>query len=188
MNIVDKVERIVKDDIEKYKLEAEDHYDFWKEHIGYVYKEAINLANLYKADEEIVRLGALLHDIALIRKVGSREDHHINGRDITNQILTELNYPDDKKERVKQCVYHHRSSKNATNIEEICVADADILAHFDNIPMLFQSIFVRKKVPLGDAKDAMREAFKKDYLDLSEHTKKMFKSRYQEICKIVLGE
>ena len=29
---------------------------------------------------EIVKLGALLHDIALICKVGDRKDHHINGK------------------------------------------------------------------------------------------------------------
>ena len=28
---------------------------------------------------EIVSLGALLHDIALINRVGDRKDHHING-------------------------------------------------------------------------------------------------------------
>ena len=188
MDIVEKVEMIVKKDIATYKENSEDHYDFWKEHIGYVYKEAILLAKKYRADEEVVRLGALLHDIALIRKVGSREDHHVNGETIAQEILTDLSYPEDKMKRVLKCVFNHRSSKNATSLEEMCVADADILAHFDNIPMLFQSAFVRHKISLGEAKDWMRDALSHDFNDLSEHTKKEFKGQYQLICKIVLGE
>ena len=187
-NIVKKVEEIIKRDSLSYQEQAVDHYDFWGEHIKYVYNEAIALAEKYKADSEIVRLGALLHDIALVRKVGDRADHHTNGRIIAEEILTELKYPEDKKEKVLGCVEHHRSSKNAMNLEELCVADADILAHFDNIPMLFHSMFTRKGVSLKDSRDYMRETFKKDFQDLSEHTKKEFKGRYKEICKTVLGD
>lgn len=187
-NIIKRVEEIVKRDSLAYQEKAADHYDFWGEHVQYVYREAINLAGKYNADLEIVKLGALLHDIALIRKVGDRADHHINGKILADQILTELKYPEDKKEKVLGCVEHHRSSKNAMNLEELCVADADILAHFDNIPMLFHSMFVRGGVSLKDGKNKMRETFKKDYQDLSEHTKKEFKDKYREICKIVLGD
>lgn len=188
MDIVSQVESLVKNDILECKKNAEDHYDFWEEHIRYVYEEAIDLAKRYHADEEVVRLGALLHDIALIRMVGTKENHHITGRDIANQVLTSYGYPKDKKERVLKCVFHHRSSRNATSLEELCVADADILAHFDNIPMLFHSAFTRRGVPLNEIKEYMKKAFQKDFNDLSEHTKKEFKGRYQIICKIVLGE
>lgn len=188
MDIIEEIEKIVKNDILEYKKNAEDHYDFWEEHIQFVYKEAILLAKKYHADEEIVRLGALLHDIALIRKVGTREEHHARGRDIADEILTSFHYPDKQKERVLKCVYNHRSSKNATSLEELCVADADILAHFDNIPMLFHSAYTRKGVSLGEIRSYMREVFQKDFNDLSEHTKKDFKKDYQLICKIVLGE
>ena len=49
---------------EEYKNNSKDKYDFWNEHIKFVYEEAINLAGIYNADLEIVSLGALLHDIA----------------------------------------------------------------------------------------------------------------------------
>lgn len=188
MNYIELIEKEVKEKIEEYKLNAEDNYDFWNEHIKYVYEESMRLAKIYNADIEIVSLGALLHDIALIFKVGDRKDHHINGKVLANEILDKYSYPKDKKEKVLGCVYNHRSSKNATNIEELCVADADILAHFRNVPMLFNSAFNRNNVSLNEVRQWMQEAFEKDYNDLSDKAKEIFKEEYKQIWKIVLGE
>lgn len=188
MSIIDRVKEYVLKQINEYKENSNDHYDFWNEHIKYVYKESINLAKEYNADLEIVSLGALLHDIALINKIGDRKDHHINGKIISKEILEKFNYNDEKLNRVLKCVYNHRSSKNAETIEELCVADADILAHFDNIPMLFNSAFVRSNIPLSEIRNWMKECFEKDYNDLSDRTKIKFKEKYEDICKIVLGD
>lgn len=188
MEIICLIEKEVKEKINEYKLNSEDHYDFWNEHIKYVYEESKNLAKMYNADIEIVSLGALLHDIALICKIGDRKDHHINGKIMADQILTKYNYSTAKKERVLNCVYNHRSSKNATTIEELCVADADILAHFDNIPMLFNSAFNRNNIELRDVRNWMKECFEKDYNDLSDKTKEIFNDKYKLICEIVLDE
>lgn len=187
MNIIEEVENYVKRQIEEYKNNSEDYYDFWNEHIKYVYEESLDLADKYKADKEIVALGALLHDIALINKVGARKDHHINGEIIAGEVLTSLGYDEDKKERVLKCVYNHRSSKNATNIEELCVCDADILAHFDNIPMII-NLAHKNSVKPEEMKDWMKGAFEKDYNDLSEQTKIEFYERYKELCKNIIGE
>ena len=188
MNIIDNVLEIVKKDILKYKNEALDHYDFWNEHIKYVYEESISLAKKYGADVEIVSLGAFLHDIALIRKVGSREDHHINGKMIAEEILNSLYYPEDKRNRVLNCVYNHRSSKNANTLEERCVADADVLAHFDNVLMLIYSLIVRGNAELSELRRKMKEVLIKDYNDLSDETKKDYYDKFKNIYLIVVGE
>jgi len=188
MNIIDEVKEYVLKRIEDYKANSDDHYDFWNEHVKYVYEESINLAEKYEADIEIVSIGALLHDIALINKIGDRKDHHINGEKIAKDILEKFSYDKNKISRVLKCVYNHRSSKNANTIEETCVADADILAHFDNIPMLFNSAFVRNKVSLNEIRGWMKNTFEKDYNDLSDRTKEIFKEKYNQICKIVLKD
>lgn len=188
MNIIECIKKDIINLSEEYKNNSIDNYDFWNEHVKYVHEEAIELANRYNADLEIVSLGALLHDIALIKKVGTREKHHVNGKIIAQEILNNYNYPKDKMERVLGCVYNHRSSKNATNTEELCVADADILAHFDNIPMLFNSAFNRNNIELSEVRNWMKECFEKDYNDLSDRTKKRFKERYELILEIILNE
>lgn len=186
MNIVESVKEYVIKMSEDFKSNDETRYDFWNEHIKRVLNESVKLANKYGADVEIVSLGALLHDIALINRVGDKKDHHINGEIIAREVLEDLNYDSVKKERVLKCVYNHRSSKNAESIEETCVADADILAHFDNIPMLFHSAFVRNKVELNDIKKWLEKTFEKDYNDLSDKTKEAFKNRYRIIKGVVI--
>ena len=96
-------------------------------------QEALVLAGKYNADTEIVELAAMLHDVALIAKYGTRKEHHITGAEMAETILLKHNYPQDKTDKVNKCVFNHRSSKNGTDIEDICVADADILSHFDNV-------------------------------------------------------
>ena len=187
MDTVERVKIEVLNRIEEYKNNSEDNYDFWNEHVKYVYEESIKLAEKYNANVEIVALGALLHDIALIKKIGERKDHHIVGAKIAKEILNKFDYDSNNVEKVVGCVYNHRSSKNASNIEELCVADADILAHFDSIPMLFNSAFNRCNIELKNVRSYMAEVFEKDYDDLSDRTKKDFKGKYELIKKIVLG-
>ena len=186
-NIINLIKNEVLKEIDDYKNNSDDHYDFWNEHIKYVYEESLELARKYNANIEIVSIGALLHDIALIKKVGERKDHHSNGALLAREILDKYEIDEGIKERIIKCVYNHRSSKNATSIEEICVCDADILAHFDNIPMLFNSAYNRNNVHLNEVRQWMLDCFEKDYNDLSEKTKEVFKDRYTLIKEIVIG-
>ena len=186
--IINEVKMYVKERIEEYKNNSDDHYDFWDEHIKYVYDESLKLADLYNANKEVVALGSLLHDIALINKVGERRDHHINGEIIAKEVLSNLNYDKDKMNRVLKCVYNHRSSHNAESIEEICVADADILAHFDNIPMIFYSAFNRYNISLNEVSDWIYNSFEHDFNDLSDRTKDLFRDKYNQICNIVIRD
>ena len=187
MNTLEAIRNEVLEEIEKYKNESEDHYDFWNEHVKYVVSEALALVDRYGGNKEVVELGALLHDIALIKKVGHRKDHHINGEMLTKEILTRHGYDEDKGTKVLACVRNHRSSKNANSIEEICVCDADILAHFDNIPMIFSNILRQSPANLDDVRNNLKESFEKDYNDLSDRTKITFSERYRLICEIVIG-
>lgn len=188
VNIVEAIRNEVLEEIEKYKNESEDYYDFWNEHIKYVVSEALSLTDEFGADKEIVELGALLHDIALITRVGERKDHHINGEILAKEILMRHGYDGDKTAKVLACVRNHRSSKNADSIEETCVCDADILAHFDNIPMIFNNILRQSSANLDDVRKKLKESLEKDYNDLSERTKISFYDRYNMICEIVIGK
>ena len=181
--LIEEIRKYVIERSEAYRETSEDHYDFWNEHIRYVYQEALSLAKEYGADETVVALGALLHDIALIEKTGSRKDHHLNGKLLSNEILDRFHCSGDLKDRVLGCVLNHRSSKNVQNIEELCV-----LAHLDNIPMLFNAAFNRDGVSLNEVRTWMRDSFEHDYNDLSERTKEAFRDRYNTIKRIVLGD
>ncbi len=189
MDIITQVKDLVRRQSEVYKkADSDGHYDFWREHISHVYYEATILAEKYQADSEIVQLGALLHDIAQMFPGATKHHHEIVGRDLAEKILIGFEYPKEKRERVLGCVLHHRSSKNAQNLEEICVADADILAHFDNVPMLFDAFYsLHGFRGVENARQFVADTFARDFDDLSGRTKAEFRQRYQTIYQSVVG-
>ena len=168
------------------------NYDFWNDHIKYVVKNAIELAKKYGADIEIVELGALLHDIAMPSEFGPREEHNIYGAKIADELLTKLNYPQDRKESVKECILRHRGSKDLprNTIEEQCVADADVMAHFDCIPSLFHLAFGKNEMGLSleEGAEFVKKKLERDYNKLSQRTKEVLKEKYENIVSILFAK
>lgn len=186
-NIICKVQAEITVRNDKYMSEVQD-YDFWQEHISLVIKNSLELADKFGADREIVELGSLLHDISLVSNIGSKIDHHEQGAKIAVELLKQYGYPEDKIERVRKCVLNHRSSLNSTSIEETCVADGDILAHFDNLSMIFQVAFVLNKLNLNEAKKFISKSLEKDFNDLSPKTKEATQARYNNILKVIFND
>ena len=167
-------------------------YDFWNDHIKYVVKNSVELAKKYGADVEIVELGALLHDIAMPSEIESREEHNIYGTQIADELLSKLNYPVDRKERVKECVLRHRGSKDLprNTIEEQCVADADVIAHFDCIPSIFYLAFGKNDMDMSikDGTEFVKKKLERDFSKLSDRTRVELKTRYDTIMKVLFVE
>jgi len=167
-------------------------YDFWNEHIKYVVENSVKLAKKYGADIEIVELGALLHDIAMPSEIGPKEEHNVYGVQIADELLTKLNYPEDRKNRVKECVLRHRGDKDLprNTIEEQCVADADVIAHFDCIPSLFNLAFGKTFLnkSLQDGTEFVKKKLERDYSKLSDRTREILKERYENIMKVLFKD
>lgn len=149
------------------------------EHIKSVAKNAIDLAKLYNADVEVCELAGWLHDIASITNYELYKNHHIHGAEMAEEILKKYNYPKEKIELVKLCILNHRGSvlNEKTTIEEICVADADAISHFDTLPSLFYLAFVKRKLNLADGVDFVRNKLQRSYNKMSEESKKHYKNK-----------
>lgn len=188
MTITEQVKKELLKRTESFK--EKDGYDFWVDHIQYVVKNAVELAKQYNADVEIVELGALLHDIAMPSEIGPREEHHIYGAQIAEELLTQYGYPKEKIERVKACVLNHRGSKDLprNTIEEECVADADVMAHFDCIPSLFHLAFKEMNLSTEEGTEFIKKKLERDYYKLSEKTRDIMKKRYEQILNVLFVE
>lgn len=162
-------------------------YDFWNEHIKYVVKNALELAEKFGADKEIVELGALLHDIAQPSEIGPREEHHIYGAKIAVELLNKYNYPEDRIKRVEACVLNHRGMENLprNTLEEECIADADVIAHFDCIPALFNLAFKEIGLSIPEGTEFVKKKLIRDYNKLSERTRVLLKDRYENIMNVL---
>ena len=188
MSIVELIkEEVIKRDKESIKTKG---YSMYEEHIKYVVENAVRLAMKYNADVEIVELAALLHDIAVISEIGDREEHHINGSIIAEELLTKYNYPKDKIEIIKSCILKHSADiecKRDTQEEEI-IADADAMSHFDYIPGLFFVAYKRRNLDIKDATNWVKNKLEKDYNKLSERAKNEIKEKYENIKKVLFNE
>lgn len=130
----------MKDKIKKVReiLEKEFEYEDWKYHILPVVKYAKELAKIYKVDEDVVELAALLHDVGRI-DIKNEKTHHITGVGDAEKILKELDFPREVIDEVKHCIASHRRGKGPapSTMTARIVANADAMSHFDVMPVFF---------------------------------------------------
>ncbi|EKD58279.1 MAG: hypothetical protein ACD_56C00159G0008 [uncultured bacterium] len=101
---------------------------FWMHHIIPVVAYSREMADRYGADKDIVHLGALFHDMALIEDA---EPHDEIGAQKTFDFLI-INWAErETAEKVRDIVLKHRCKLYMPEtLEEKIVATADALAHF----------------------------------------------------------
>lgn len=154
-------------------------------HIRAVAENASFLAEKYGADIEVVTIAAWLHDIASITDYSLYDEHHIHGARMAGEILGSFDY--DKTELVKKCVLNHRGSKpnEKRSIEEICVADADAISHFDSVPSLFYLAYVKRKMDIAEGTEFVRKKLERSYNKLSDESKRLYSDKYGEVMRII---
>ena len=177
-----KLEKIYK--IVESKFEEVDY----KYHILLVLKYAKELAKTHKADEEVVEIAALLHDIG---RVDLKNDpvHHIIGSKEAEIILKELEYSQDTIDKVKHCVESHSIGKgpNPKTMEAKIIANADAMSHFDMLPV-FYFWLTRRNVKFDETTKWVENKLKNDWNEklTFPEAKKMVKEKYDAI-KLLLN-
>ncbi len=128
-----------------------------------------------------------MHDVSMPAEYGDRSKHNIYSAEMSEKLLSELNYPKEKLELVKKCVLNH-SGRNAhlrNTVEEICISDADALAHFDRIPSLFSLAYGVLNMKLEEGREYVKGRLKDDYNGLNERTKELYKIKFETIMETV---
>ncbi len=103
------------------------------DHIVRVYWMAERLARAERADLEIVRAAALLHDVRGGDTEGGdagRAEHHLESADFARQVLLSEGWPEDRITAVQHCIRTHRfrgSSARPETVEAKVLFDADKL-------------------------------------------------------------
>lgn len=165
----------------------EQGYEPYLFHFVPMVEYAEKLADELGGDKEIISVAGWLHDIGSILE--GRENHHISGARIAEAKLRELNYPEVKIEKVKNCILNHRGSQqnNRETIEEKIIAEADTLSNFDNISGIFKMAFVHEALNQGEAKESVRRKLENKYKQLHfERSKEIIKPKYEAVM-LLLG-
>ncbi len=159
----------------------------WDHHIELVYKIATEICHEYGADHDIVALAALLHDVASITDKSYTEEHHIIGAQIAEELLSPYSMNEEDVDLIKKCILHHRGSRlvQKTTPEEVCIADADAMAHFYSVPSLLRMVYVEKNMSIDEGAEFVYNKLQRSYNKLSDQGKEIITPHYQA-SKILL--
>lgn len=157
------------------------------DHIASVVKNAELLAEKFGADKEIVMIAAWLHDIASITDYHLYELHHLHGAEMAYHILKAYRYDDKKIPLVQECIKNHRGSLNSEKhtAEELCVADADAISHFDSVPSLFYLAYVQKGMGMEEGRDFIKNKLKRSFQKLSPESKKYYQKKFDMVMEVL---
>lgn len=103
-------------------------HDF--DHVRRVAHWAVQIARTEGADEEVVLLAALLHDVPTTHYATARAAHHLAAADFAQQYLTQRGMASKRIENVVHCIAAHRfrdQSLQPQTLEAQCLYDADKL-------------------------------------------------------------
>ena len=156
-------------------------------HIAAVVKNAEILAERFGADKEIVMIAAWLHDIASVTDYSLYKQHHIYGAEMAYGILKEYNYDDEKIALVQDCIKKHRGSvwSERDSLEELCVADADAISHFDNVPSLLYLAYVENGMGIEEGREFVRNKLMRSFQKLSEYSAKYYKIKFDKVMEVL---
>lgn len=156
-------------------------------HIEAVVKNGKILADKYNADKEIVMIAAWLHDIASITDYALYEEHHIHGAEMAREILSKLSYEETKILLVQNCIRNHRGSVSIDkrNIEEVCVADADAISHFDSVPNLLYLAYVERQMNIEEGKRFVKGKLERSFRKLSPESKEFYEDKYHQVMSVL---
>ncbi|MFB6147961.1 MAG: HD domain-containing protein, partial [Candidatus Nanohaloarchaea archaeon] len=118
----------VRKEAKKYFSDAEPAHDW--HHVKRVEKLAEKIAEKEGADSQVVKLGAILHDIGRSREDrGEIDDHAKWGAREASEILGDAGFSTETIKQVRHCVRSHRYSNSIEpeTVEAEVVSDADNL-------------------------------------------------------------
>lgn len=185
MDIVEEVRKYAEK--ESKKPTSKYGYEPYQFHFVSVVKYAQELADEYGADKEIVTIAGWMHDIGGL--IDGRKNHHISGAKIAEEKLRELGYPEDRIERVKDCILNHRGSvyNPRESLEEKIVAEADAMSNFENIGGLFKAAYEFENLNQLEAQESVKGKLQRKYKKLHfEKSKEIIKPKY-DAAMLLLG-
>ena len=183
----DILEKLQKEIYERCKKETNQFGMGCYYHIAAVVKNAEILAEKYRAEKEVVMIAAWLHDVASVTDYNLYELHHIHGAEMAYDILTEYGYDNEKIPLVQDCIRNHRGSVNLekNSLEELCVADADAISHFDSVPNLLYLAYVQKGMGLEEGREFVKAKLLRSFQKLSQESKKYYQNKFEKVMEVL---
>ena len=134
-------------------------------------------------------IAAWLHDIASVTDYGLYPGHHIHGAEMAQGILSQWDYEPEKIALVQSCIRSHRGSVSLDreSVEELCVADADAVSHFDSLPGLLYLAYRERGMEFEEGKKFVKEKLERSFQKLSPRSRELYRNKYRQVMDILNG-
>lgn len=162
-------------------------YEIWTHHITTVAENGRWLAPLFDADPEVVEIAALLHDYASIKDESLYENHHEHGPVEAEKVLKRFDYSEDEIGAIKHCIATHRASagENPNTPEAECLANADAMAHIQQIPSLLKLAYVEHEMDIDEGATWVREKIERSWHKLHPETQSFVEDEYKSAMNML---
>ncbi len=162
-------------------------YGIWTHHITWVARHAVRLAPIFGADPEIVEVAALLHDYASVKDEALYEEHHVHGPIEAGRLLGRLGFAPEKTRAVQHAIAAHRASVEVDrrSPEAACLANADALAHIENVPSLLHLAYVRRRRGIDDGAAWVRAKLARSWGKLDPRVKEEARGAYEAALRVL---
>ncbi len=183
----------IKKEVEKAVKKANDSkknkftYTVWRYHIQPVVKYSLMLGKKLKADIEILELSALLHDYASLVDKKLYKEHHLYSAKLADDILKKLKYPEEKINRIKECIISHRGSlkiKKKT-VEAKILASADTMSHVVELVDMFYLTFGVHRKKTEEGARWLKGKLTRDWKKIMPEGKVLVKKEYDLAIKLL---
>lgn len=107
---------------------------FFEQHILMVERYAGMLADILKADKDVVLAAVYLHDLAAVSDFSKLVEHPVLGAAMAEPILKESGFPLEKIPAVKRCIETHSVpvAIGQGTLEQVCMSNADAMSQIAN--------------------------------------------------------
>jgi uncharacterized protein len=163
--------------------------NIWEHHMLPVIHYSRLMAKELEADYEIVELGAILHDYASVKDYSLYKEHHIHGAEEAEVLLLRYDYPKEKIDHVKNCIYEHRGSVKVRQMtkESVCVASGDAMSHIANVPSLLHLAYTTKGMSIEQGSRWVKDKIERSWNKLCIEAKEIIRTKYESALETLDG-
>jgi uncharacterized protein len=183
------IELIVREFVEKACKKPENLMTeaFYQKHIQMVVDFSDQLCLKLKADREIVRIAAYMHDISAILDFSTLSVHPVNSAEIAKSLLTVHQYPKDRVNKVCQSILTHSipMDKLEGSAEQVCVSNADAMAFIASPSNWLYYAFSIRKMNLNEGLMWYRNKAQENWKLLIDPAKEIIHEQYHQLCNII---
>ncbi len=159
----------------------------WDYHILSVVEYSLKLGRKLKADPEVLELAALLHDYSGILDIDLYKDHHAHSARLAEEILSRLDYPEEKTRSIQKAIFNHRGSLKLKrrSLEEKILASADAMTHITELADMFYLAYKVHGYETREGAEWLKKKLERSWKKIMKEGRELVKDDYKAALKII---